>query len=184
MEYPVINILNLEKRKDRKDAVIRQMEMEKAPYKIWSAIETNPAKIGISQSHKMIVRWAKENNLPFVINAEDDLCWTGFNAYKYFLENMPKTFDLYLGGSHTYNSDERLRVKKFSGTTLMAIHAKYYDIFLSASENVNLDNMLSILGGDFAVCPKVVCTQSSGYSDNVKKEMNYDYLWKDKPIYK
>lgn len=184
MEPPEIQIINLERRKDRKDAVIRQMEMEKAPYKIWNAIETNPAKIGISQSHKMIVRWAKENNLPFVINAEDDLLWTGTGAYSYFIANMPESFDLYLGGSHTYISDENLRVKKFSGTTLMAIHSKYYDTFLSISENVNLDNMLSMTGGDFVVCPKVVCKQSSGYSDNVKKDMNYDYLWKDKPLYK
>lgn len=184
MEPPIINIINLGRRQDRKESVIRQMEMEKAPYKIWEAIETNPAKIGINKSHKMIVRWAKENNLPFVINAEDDLYFTGTGAYQYFIFNLPKEFDIYLGGSYAYSPDEDFKVKKFSGTTLMAIHSKYYDIFLSLTDNVHLDNILSITGGDFRVCPKVVCKQTSGYSDNVKKEMNYDYLWKDKPIYK
>jgi len=183
MELPTINIINLKKRTDRHESVIRQMNMEKAPYKIWEGIETTPAKIGISRSHKKIIQWAKDNALSFVVIAEDDLQFTGTGAYRYFIENMPIDFDLYLGGYYGGLPDEYNVMKKFNGTTLFICHSRYYDTFLSVNENINLDNALSMTEGKFVVCPKFVCKQAPGYSDNLKKEMNYDYLLKDKPIY-
>lgn len=183
MELPIINVINLLRRTDRREAVIRQMEMEKAPYWLWEGIETNPAKIGISRSHKKIIQWAKDNNLPFVVVGEDDLQWLGGGAYKYFIDNMPDSYDLYLGNYSGGSPDANNVMKRFNATTLYSCSSAYYDTFLSVSENIQIDNALSMIGGKFIMCPKFVCKQTAGYSDNMKKEMNYDYLLQGKPLY-
>ena len=54
----------------------------------------------ISASHKMIVQWAKDNNMESVTIGEQDLMFTAPDAWDYYLKQMPQSFDVYLGCSY------------------------------------------------------------------------------------
>ena len=68
-------------------------------YKIWEGVkdEKNPKK-GIAKAHKQIIRWARDQNLPSVMIAEDDIKYRAIGAFEYFIKKEPKEYDLYLGG--------------------------------------------------------------------------------------
>ncbi len=162
----VIQIINLPHRKERKEAVLKEMALENAPYMFWDGIMMPMPKQGVSKAHKQIVRHAKEKNLPYVIIAEDDMKWTGTGAWKYFLDNIPKEdWDLYLSSYYSGQADSNNMIKNFCGLTLYAVHSRYFDTFLSVPENRHLDTALSMAGGKFYVSPLFCTTQAPGYSD-------------------
>jgi hypothetical protein len=152
-------------------------------YRLWDGIrnEQNP-RTGISQSHKQIVRWAKENNLPKIAIAEDDIKFTSKGSYEYFLKNEPEDYDLYLGCVYYGNIKTDNTVDKFSGLILYIINSKYYDKFLATPESQNLD--LAQKGkGKFIVSNPFACVQYNGYSYNKKKDVDYDKLLKGRKLY-
>lgn len=70
-------------------------------YKFWDAVVLKNSVINsIAASHKMIVQDAKDRGLRETIIMEQDATFTSPNAWKYFLDNKPTEFDLYLWGSH------------------------------------------------------------------------------------
>lgn len=170
---PVLNILNLKRRTDRKEAIIKEMQEQGVDYKIWCAIEFHPPKMAISRSHKKIIQWAKENNQPFVVIGEDDIQFTSKGAYEYFISKMPESFDLYMTGNYKGEPDENFRVKSFSSMSLYVCHSRFYDTFLSVPENKHIDVALSMIPGEYYFCNKMCCIQKSGYSDNVKRVVDY-----------
>src|SRR5262245_60079986 len=93
-----VNIIHLPHRTDRMESLLAQLSCQGiTDYTIWNGIiDNNLAAKGISQAHKQIVRHAKENRLPEVLIAEDDLKFTAKGAFRFFLENKPQDFDLYL----------------------------------------------------------------------------------------
>jgi hypothetical protein len=110
-------------------------------YKVWNGIfiEDNPIK-AISQSHKMIVRDAKEKGLSRVFIAEDDFYFTNKGAWEYFLNSIPEEYDVFL--SHVYYGkwDENGKMKgPFSSLTLYCVNEKFYDKFLLIREDEHLD---------------------------------------------
>ena len=54
----------------------------------------------------MIVQWAKDNGLKEVCIAEDDLGFTCDDAWRYYLENKPEKFDVYIGGSYVIDNNQ------------------------------------------------------------------------------
>lgn len=178
-----INIINLPTRPERRKAVIRQMEMEKCDYVFWDGVTGNTPKVNIQKAHKGIVQWAKENNLTECCIAEDDLKWCGTGAWKYFIDNKPNDYDLYLSGYYGGRPDKNNIIKNFSGLTLYFIHSRFYDKFLSADETFHLDSAMGILGGKYVVCPQFVCIQSPGHSDNVRKYVDYKKRLENKPMF-
>ena len=66
-------------------------------YSLWSVVRS------ISASHKMIVQWAKDNNMESVTIGEQDLMFTAPDAWDYYLKQMPQSFDVYLGCSYVSN---------------------------------------------------------------------------------
>ena len=154
-------------------------------YFLWDAIYDERGTFqGINKAHKQIVRWAKENELPFVTIAEDDLHFFDVGAYKYYLKHEPTIYDLYLGGIFLGELDEESRTKNFTGLTLYRIAKQYYDTFLEADENQHLDIALCQKGGLFKVCNPFVVKQHNGYSTNEKRYMNYDFMFANRNIYK
>ena len=143
-------------------------------YKIWNGIVNPiiPAK-GISQAHKQIVRYAKENQFPEVLIAEDDLKFTDRGAFDFFLKNKPNDFDLYLASIYFGEIKNDSSVNGFSGLTFYIVKEKYYDTFLSRPEHDNLDRLMENTG-KFIVCRPFTIIQENGFSDNVKRYCNYD----------
>jgi hypothetical protein len=150
-------------------------------YLIWPSIHDLSAAKGVSRAHKQIVRWAKEQELAQVTIMEDDIKFPGPNGYKWYLNNMLKNFDLYLGGIYRGEIIEG-KVKDFSSLHLYTISAKFYDTFLSVDESKHLDTALANLG-DYHVCYPFAAIQYSGYSDVERGPTNFEGLLKNKLIY-
>lgn len=171
----LINIIHLPHRTDRMKSLIDQLGQQNITnYKIWNGIaDANlPAK-GISQAHKQIVRYARENQLTEVLIAEDDLQFTAKGAFAFFLENKPPDFDLYLASIYIGEIKEDNTVGDFSGLTFYIINEKYYDTFLAAPEHDNLDRLIKNTGR-FVVCSPFTVIQQNGFSNNVGTYCNYD----------
>lgn len=163
-------------------------EQDCEDYKIWDGIynEKYPF-IGVCQSHKQIVRDAKEKGLKQVVICEDDIKFTDKGALKYFLDNIPESFDLYFGMSYSHHDYAGNKMNSFfDGMTLYMVHERFYDTFLSLNEFNHIDRELSnlVLKYEFFVCKPYVCEQYDGYSFTAKKERNYGYRLQGKSLFK
>lgn len=180
----MIHIINLKKRVDRRAEVTKQMEMEKCSYMFWNGILGKTPKENVAAAHKQIIQHAKDNGLPEICVAEDDLQWTGSGAWKYFLENKPTDFDVYVGSYYSGKHDEKFIVKGFRGLTIYICAAKYYDTFLSLSESIHIDSAIDLSGAKIVVSPKFVATQSPGFSDQRRRFANDSSKMVGKDLYK
>lgn len=156
---PVLNIIHLKKEQFptgplhtesmRREHNMKAMAFEhKIPIAVWDGIIVKGLPhTGISRSHKQIVQHAKDNKLKLALIAEDDFKLTCPVSWRFFTENIPDYFDIYLGGisAGKVNEEERT-VSGWSGLFLYAIHARFYDVFLSAPEELNIDRWLSGVG--------------------------------------
>lgn len=143
----------------------------------WNGIRLKNTITAVSQSHKQIVRFAKENDLNEIAIAEDDVLFTSLNSWKYFLEKKPKDFDLYLGGiytGHPHFNDVPNLLYSFTGFHLYIIRKKFYDTFISVPETSSIDALLSGMGAYF-LCNPMVAKQRNGYSFHRKKEVDDDH---------
>lgn len=189
MEDTVIHIIHLPNdpkyphREERERSVIEQMEMESCSYRFWPGIVEKQRKVGINKAHKQIVRYAKDKNLPFVIIAEDDLVWYSQGSWKYFLNNMPYDFDIFLSSYYHGIVDANNEISSFSGLTLYAVAKRFYDKYLSIPEHMHIDTGISLIGGKFIVCPKFVTFQRKGYSEQRGRIVDDSKRHIGKPIY-
>lgn len=162
----MLNIIHDIRRLDRFVMLQQELaEQEITEYKIWDAIIETPAKKGCSRSHKRIIQWAKDNNETEVIIGEDDMHFGRHEkiikgAYKFFLDNKPKEFSIYLAGVYDGKIESDNSIKTFTSTTLYICHNSFYDKFLSANENNNIDWWISKFGGGkYFVCNPMVVRQ-------------------------
>jgi hypothetical protein len=174
----LLNIIHLETRSDRWSVLIEEIKSQGiTDYRIWPGIQTLQPKTGISNAHKQIVAHAQAFGQPQVIIGEDDLRFTAKNSYRYFLEQLPIDFDLYLGGIMYGKIKTDKTVNRFAGLTLYMVHQRFYETFLQLPDNKHLDQALDNKGR-YIVCDPMVITQYDGYSDNHKKIREYDYYQK------
>ena len=117
--------------------------------------------------------------MPFVIIGEDDLTFTSKTSWQYFLDNMPKEFDLYLACTYT----PPISNKKICGFHLYAVGQSFYDKFLSVPETLHIDTAMDDLGGDYVFCYPFPALQRSGYSANNKAVVNYNNTLSKEDIY-
>lgn len=184
-----INIIHLANdpkyphREEREKSVIAEMEKEGASYRFWPGIIEKERKVGINKAHRQIVQWAKDNNLPRVTIAEDDLIWYGSGAWKYYLDHMPEDFDIYLSSYYHGKADENNIINSFSGMTLYTVSARYYDKYLSIPETMHIDTGISLIGGKFVCCPKFVSRQMPGYSEQRMRMVDDSNRHIGKPIF-
>lgn len=168
--------LVIKNRIDRALSIVEQSKKFGFAIRFWPGNYDDPKKrcTNISRAFKQIVRWAKDQNMPHVCIAEDDMLFTSPNAWKYYLENIPKDYDLYLGGIYNGELFEKTRiVNGYSGNTLVTVHERFYDFFLKADENMDLDNYLGMFAFEkrYIVCYPFVVKQIGHWSDH-KKAIN------------
>jgi hypothetical protein len=135
----------------------------------------------ISLSHKQIVRFAMENNLPDICIMEEDVMFAAFDGWKYFQDNIPDSFDLYLGGAYGLNKQALDRVaagcgpveiNNFAGLHCYIINASYYEKFLSMPEDKHIDDQPGL--GRFYVCAPFVALQHPGWSSTAQRTVDYN----------
>jgi len=181
---PILHCIHLEKRTDRLQSFLEQMNQQMIPFRIWDGVTTEKMVVAnISLAHKKIVRYAKEEKLPYIIICEDDIIFTADGAWKYFLQKMPKIFDLYCGVVYAGEIQNGRIVRGMSGTnTLYAVHENFYDTFLSTNDKRDLDGALGKLAfaHNYYACIPHVVKQIGDYSDHFKRKMNYRAFEEDK----
>lgn len=180
----MLHIIHLPVRTDRWTLLLSELERQGiSDYRIWPGVKTARPSAGIAMAHQQIVKWAIRENLPEITIAEDDLLFTADDAFKYYQQSKPPTFDLYLGGI-TYGelmSDNT--VKDFAGTHLYTIHQNFYSTFLDQNGEMDIDRALKNKG-KFVVCNPMVAIQRDGFSDNRNKVMDYSIYFKGRSLYR
>ncbi len=178
-----LHIINLRYREDRLKLLNNQLFEQNLVGCLWPGIlDLGNHKRGISKAHKQIVYHAKQQNLPSITIAEDDIKFTDLGAFDYYIKSEPADYDLYLGGIYFGNQKIDNSVEEFAGLTLYKIKQKFYDTFLSINEERDLDRELS-KKGKFLVCDPFVAIQHNGFSDNTKGHVNYDSLLINKKLF-
>lgn len=165
-----------------KEDLYNELDQQGITAKFWPCIpDSNNVVRSINLSHKQIVSFAKEHNLPEICIMEEDVMFPAPDGWQYFLTNKPHEFDLYLGGAYGLNEAAFARILKrsgsvevnnFAGLHCYIIRNTYYNKFLSLSENQHIDNQPGM--GRFYVCAPFAALQRPGYSYNAKRAVDYN----------
>lgn len=186
-----IYVIHNPDRKDRQQVLIKElMSQNVVDINFMPAVIASKPAAGISQAHKNCVKWAAKLGLPEICVMEDDVKFTApdslftfFEAYK----QAPDDCDIFLAGMYTGSihriNDHVAKTNSFSGLHCYIVRKKFYDKFLSAPPDKHIDRWIgqtAKTGGNAKVYLSYPMTaiQHNGFSDNVKKTMNYDYLLK------
>lgn len=151
-------------------------------YKFHNAIILKDSVVdSIAASHKKIVQDYKDKGISQCIIMEQDCTFTSPNAWKFFLDNKPQSFDLYLWGSYI----QPISNKKICGFQLFIISSKFYDAFLSVPKNNHIDTAMDNIDGDYHFCYPYPALQRAGFSaNNPNAPVNYNALLKEEDIYR
>jgi hypothetical protein len=150
-------------------------------FKVWQAVVLRESVIkSINASHKMLVRAARDLEWPYVIIAEDDLMFTDEGAWQYYLDMMPRKFDLYLGCTYV----KPFSPVKVTGFHLYTVHEKFYARFLSAPDDVHIDTFMDELNGDYRLCYPFPALQRAGFSSNNSGYADYNTVLTKDDLYK
>lgn len=166
----------------------KQSIKEGFEYVVWEGkIDRVATFRAISYAHKVIVMDAKVKGLKRVCIAEDD-CVFFDGGWKYFLDNMPEKYSLYLSMIYEGKIENNKIVKdpySFAGMTCYVVDNSFYDVFLNIDSLAHIDKKLGSLADqyDYYVCNPMVAKQASGWSDNKKKYCEYDHLLKGRNLY-
>ncbi len=166
---------------------MEEMKTQGIAYELWPCLLFPNVVNAINASHKMIVQHAKEKKWKEVAIGEDDLMFPNKNGWKFFLENKPKDFDIYIGGNYLIDEPEKykpptIKVREYVGNHLIIVHEKYYDRFLSVPDNEHIDTAQAGLG-DFYVCFPMPALQRQGWSSNNKTTVDYNIHLRPEWIY-
>lgn len=172
----LVGIIHNPKDGKRMDQLMGQLQEQRIRnYTLFPAIiDRRSTKRGINLAHKSIVETARDLRMDRVAILEDDVLFTHPQSWAKFLADMPKSFDIYLGGCY---------IPEFSGESLISwcgmhcyiIHSRFYNEFLSLPEDEHIDRALAGKG-EFHLSKPMIAIQSNGYSSNTKKEEDYSPL--------
>jgi hypothetical protein len=177
-----LHIIHDDRRSEKYPLLIYELVKQKVlDYKIWQAVVLRESVVkSINASHKMIVRAARDLEWPYVIIAEDDLMFTDEGAWQYYLDNMPMSFDLYLGCTYV----KPFSPVKVTGFHLYTVHENFYARFLSTPDDVHIDTVMDELNGDYRLCYPFPALQRAGFSSNNSGYADYNTVLTKDDLYK
>lgn len=158
-------------------------------YEIFPAIVLTHSVIeSISASFKEVIRQAKENNEEEICIFEDDIFMPNENAWKYFLENKPAKYSVYIGGN--YLIDNRLnytaplvQCNEWVGNHCILVHNSYFDTWLETDEKLHCDNAQANKGIFYSCFPFIALQRAGNFSLNHKEIVNYNNIIPKEYIY-
>ena len=167
----IAHVLHLPDRTDRLENIKRQAEWQGFEFMLHEGMRGEPVHTYISRSHKNIIRYAKEQGLPEVLVMEDDISFKGDGAFQDFLAHKPNNYDIFLGGTYGRDFKRDKTIRTFRGLHLYIVNSRFYDKFLGVTEKEHIDVALGGLGRYILYD---VARQTDGYSDNIKRYVNYN----------
>lgn len=169
----IANIIH-DKHGRRHRQLMKEINDQNIDYVFWNPIfESAFTNQNISRAHKQIVQYASDKNMDMVLIMEDDVAFTCPGAFKYFINNIPKVFDLYLAGIYSGRLRFDDTVCPFSATHCYIVNRDFYDTFLSVNEALPIDAGLSELSGTYKVCNPMTAFQHTGLSYNTGRLQDY-----------
>lgn len=143
-------------------------------------------KLAIHKGHRKIVQHAKEQGYKNCLVAEDDIKFTHPCSFKYFLSQIPESYDLMMGLIYAGTIEDNRVLNGFSGgMTLYSISSRYYQEFLDLPIDTHIDREcgLSCFNHEFYVVPEYCVIQRGGYSHQLRQVMYYDVYLDGKVLY-
>lgn len=180
-----LHIIHLPGREDRLNILMDELRLQQIhTRKIWDGIDdkVHPAR-GILKAHQQIVAWAKMHELSCIMIAEDDIKFSAKGAWRFYLDQMPGNFDLYLGGITWGEIRSDFTLEDFSGMVLYTISVRFYDKFLALQPGLDFDRQLAGKGL-YKICHPLVVSQHDGFSDNSRQSMEFELYEKQYPFFK
>jgi tRNA(His) 5'-end guanylyltransferase len=186
-------VIHIQGRND--DRMTRELDsMYPNDWKVFDAIQLTPAKKGIAESFKQVIRENYKSDMVQVF--EDDLLFTTSKARTIFEENfhrLPSDWDIYLAGSYISEHQKSqaiklsglLKLKEFSSLHNVIFRNTCYDKILDyrfEDSKLNIDTYLSGCGLNVYVCDPQVCIQYNGYSYNQGKSIDLSHYYKNMNI--
>lgn len=173
-----INVIHNPESLDRMEKLQKVIDEYELDVKFWPAIIDPVMSFrGISLAHKQIVQYAKNRCLSRVCIAEDDFYFTSKQSWKYFLENIPMDYDLYLSGIYCGDIKKDNTINDFCGLHLYIVHERFYDRFLSVPNENNIDRVVGRAADKVVVSFPFISLQHMGWSENNRQMSNYyDFL--------
>jgi hypothetical protein len=181
----VPNIISNPKLTVRVDRMHKEMARQGIEeYRLWPSVQLKdkPTRTGISRAHKSIVEWAGNEGMEEACIFEDDIWFPSTDGYRYFLQNKPEVYDLYLSGVTRGEINENKITTRYTGQFGYFIHERYYDMFLKTDERLDIDGGQAGRGY-FHVCNPFAAFCYPGWSENVKGVMDYSHLLIGREIY-
>ena len=180
--------INLPDRNDRldkfKESLVRIIP--NGSFELIDGVINKIPRIGIWQAHQNCIALAKHLDLDCVLIMEDDLYIPSDRAAEFAMNafsECPEDADILLGGIYTsaglipYNQFWQ-QTKEFSGLQFYIVFKKAYDIILNENKYIaHIDRwMANPKNGNLKcyVTNPFCAIQYDGYSDNTKKETNYN----------
>jgi len=182
-------VINLERRKDRLDALSIPFEWDR--FEAFDGSNLPPSKmrghIGCLYSHRNLLNKIKSEKNEATMIFEDDvvLCDDFSSRLDAVLEDLPDDWDLlYLGGWNVgdkKNFSDRIDIaEKIYTTHAYIIRDKFIDIALQHldSRDWKVDVLLaeSLVHGKCFICNPVLAWQREGFSDIANKTTNNIHL--------
>lgn len=162
-----------------------QEDVDKLDITAWPAVmNTNSPQVGISASHRGVIQQAKDLELPEVCILEDDTHFLCRNSLVKFLNTyklLPKATDMLFGGIYDGEIGKEFCIYaelegRISGLHCYIIKQKFYDKFLSADPDFNLDFWISTELKPVAyVSWPFLVIQNEGYSYNRRGQSAHNY---------
>lgn len=189
---PTVHCLTTLTRQDRHTQIIQQSVEQGFALRFFIGErpeQKRDVKKAIVKGHKSIVQYAKDNKMPFCVIAEDDIIFFAHGAYKFFIDNKPTDYDLWMAVIYSGEiQPETFRVMNgFSGgMSLYCIHERFYDFVLNEiPDDCHIDRELgnTCFKNKYFQCNPIVGHQSGGYSDNLKTTMFYGAYLEGRQLY-
>jgi hypothetical protein len=181
----IAQVIHDSRRTDRAEMLAEQERENGFRYNLWPAFFFDtPDKhiLGPWAAHKNIVRWAKENEMPYVWICEDDVKFTHPKAIEYFESQIPTTpgINLFFGGiwQSVWVGGE---LRRWSGTHCYIVFSRFYDKLLNAPEKEPIDVWLSrwhsIYGGNrLRTCKPLIASCYDGISGTTGNNLIHSAL--------
>lgn len=178
-----VNVIHDSRLVDRYEHIIKELSRQQIKdYTIWPCLILPQVIDSINASHKEIVRQAQYNGLENVAILEDDCIFPASDGWQKFIDNIPKSYDLYMAGTYSIIEPGN-KINCPVGLHCYIINARFYSNFLSVPDNTHIDTSLQGLG-EFYVCHPMVALQRKGRSSNNNlKETNYNDILKKEDVY-
>lgn len=178
------NVIHNSARLDRGNLMLKEALEQDYEIRQFNAVIMQPPKTGISKAHKNVIRFAKENNMEWVLVLEDDCHFTDKGALQHFIDTIPEDFDIYLGGVCIKEPiPEDRTLEKFCCMHCYIVHSRFYDTFLGVRETTDIDNALAGLG-KYIVCYPFIAVQHTTPSNNSHATWSFSDYLTDKKLWK